>query len=163
MTKRKINPEIKKTVSNDIPAILELMREFAEYENLLEYLEATEKTLREVIFGKDAFVQSLMAFDGEKPIAYAFFYPTFSSFRGQTSVYLEDIFITKDYRKYGIGEKMLREIARLGKQFGAVRMDFQVLKWNEPAINFYHKHGALMDADERHFKLVDEAFKDLAK
>jgi GNAT superfamily N-acetyltransferase len=152
---------IDKTRVEDIPVIIELMRKFAEYENLLEYLEVTEDDLREVVFGEDAFVQSLIASDGVQVIAYAFFYPTFSSFRGQKSVYLEDIFITKDYRKYGVGEKILREIARIGKEFGAVRMDFQVLQWNEPAINFYEKHGAVMDEDERHFKFVDEAFQKL--
>lgn len=139
------------------------MREFAEHSDLLEYLEVTENDLQKVLFGKDAFVQSLMAFDDETPIAYAFFYPTFSSFRGQKSVYLEDIFITKKYRKYGIGEKMLKEIARIGKEFGAVRMDFQVLKHNESAIRFYKKYGAVMDKDERHFKFTDEAFESLAE
>lgn len=155
--------QITKTKDTDIPAILKLMHEFAQYENLLEYLEINEKNLNEVMFGKNAFVKGLMAFDDETPIAYAFFYPTFSSFRGQKSVYLEDIFITAKYRKYGIGEKMLKEIARIGKAFGAVRMDFQVLEWNMPAVNFYKKHGALVDEDEKHFKFVDEAFKTLAK
>ena len=154
---------IVKTKKTDIPAILELMREFAEYENLLDFLEVTKENLEEVMFGKNSFVQSLLAFDGKAPIAYAFFYRTFSSFRGQRSVYLEDIFITEKYRKYGIGEKILREIARIGKEFGAVRMDFQVLEWNTPAINFYKKHGAIMEEDERHFKFVDEAFEKLAE
>lgn len=158
-----MNLQIRKTQNKHIPAIIDLMSEFAENQNLLEYLEVTEKDLQEAIFGDDAFVQSIMTFDSEKPIAYAFFYPTFSSFRGQKSVYLEDIFITKSHRKYGIGEKMLKEIARIGKDFGAVRMDFQVLKWNEPAINFYKKHGAIMDEDERHFKFVDQAFLELVK
>jgi GNAT superfamily N-acetyltransferase len=154
---------IEETKPSDISAILDLMREFAEYENLLEFLEVTEEDLQKVMFGENAFVKSLIAFDEQKPIAYAFFYPTFSSFRGQKSVYLEDIFITKDYRKCGVGERMLKEIARIAKEFGALRMDFQVLEWNTPAINFYKKHGAIMEKDERHFKFVDEAFKKLAE
>lgn len=158
-----MNIKIKKTEIHDIPAIIELMREFAEDSNLLEYLEVTKSDLRQVIFGENLFVKSLIAFDDDTPIAYTFFYPTFSSFRGQKSVYLEDIFITKTYRKYGIGEKMLKEIARIGRDFGAERMDFQVIKWNESAIGFYKKHGALMDEDERHFKFVDEAFQELCK
>lgn len=153
----------RKAVPQDIPVILELMREFAEFENLLENLEVTEKDLQKVLFGEGAFVQCLIAFDKVKPIAYAFFYPAFSSFRGQKSIYLEDIFITENYRKYRIGEKMLKEITRIGKDFGAKRMDFQVLEWNTPAVNFYKKHGAEMDEDERHFKITDEAFENLAK
>ena len=151
------------TTPGDIPAILELIREFAEYEDLLEFLEITRKDLEEVMFGEDSFVQGLMAFDDQTPVAYAFFYPTFSSFRGQKSVYLEDIFITEKYRQFGIGEKMLKEIARIGKDFGAVRMDFQVLEWNTPAVKFYEKHGAEKEADERHFKFTDEAFERLAE
>ena len=158
-----MNLQIKKAEPKDVCAIIELMREFAEYENLLEYLEATEENLMDAMFGKDSFVKGLMAFDDETPIAYALFYPTFSSFRGQKSVYLEDVFITAKYRKFGIGEKMLREIAKAGKQDGAVRMDFQVLDWNTPAVNFYKKHGAVIDQDERHFKFTDEAFKKLAE
>lgn len=155
--------QIEITKIENTPAIIKLMREFAEHSNLLEYLEVTENDLQNALFGKDSFVSSLMAFENKTPIAYAFFYPTFSSFRGQKSVYLEDIFITSDYRKHGIGEKMLKEIARIGKDFGALRMDFQVLKQNEPAIKFYKKHGALIDEDERHFKFVDEAFENLCK
>jgi GNAT superfamily N-acetyltransferase len=115
------------------------------------------------MFGPTAFVEGLMAFDDKTPVAYAIFYPYFASFRGQRGVYLEDIFITEKYRKSGVGEKMLREIARIGKEQGAVRLDFQVLKWNAPAINFYIKHGAVIDEEERHFKFTDEVFERLAK
>lgn len=155
--------EIRKTETKDISEILKLISEFAEESFLLEFLEVTEENLLAHIFGDDSFVLSLVAFHEDKVIAYAFFYPTFSSFRGQKSVYIEDIFITENYRKFKIGERMLKEIARIGKDFGAVRMDFQVLKNNYPAIEFYKKHGALMDEDERHFKFVDEAFVDLCK
>lgn len=150
--------KLEKTKPQNISALLKLMREFAEFENLLEFLEVTENDLHEAFFGEHSFVQSLVALDEETPIAYAIFFPYFSSFRGQKSVYLEDIYISETYRKYGLGEKMIKEIAKIGKEFGAVRMDFQVLKWNTPAVNFYKKHGALMDEEERHFKFTDEAF-----
>ncbi len=155
--------KIKKAEIEDIPQIIELMREFAEFENLAHSLEVTEESLNEAMFGENAFVESLIAFDDETPIAFAIFFPYFSSFRGQKSVYLEDIYITEKYRKAGLGEKMLREIARIGKEKGAVRMDFQVLDWNTPAINFYKKHGALIDESERHLKFTVEAFKLLSE
>lgn len=139
------------------------MREFAGFEKLLESLEVTAEDLQKVLFGKNAFVKCLVASEEEKPIAYAIFYPAFSSFRGQKSVYLEDIFISAKYRKYGIGEKMLKEVARVGKEFGAKRMDFQVLEWNTPAINFYKKYDAVMDEVERHFRFTDEAFEKLSE
>lgn len=155
--------KIRKAVSTDISEIIKLMREFAEFEKLTQFLEITEKKLSDAIFGEDAFVKCLIAADAEKAVGYAIFFPYFSSFRGQKSVYLEDIYISENYRKFGLGEKILREIARIGKEFGAVRMDFQVLDWNAPAINFYKKHGAEMENAERHFKFTDEAFEKLVR
>lgn len=157
-----MNLRIETASEKDIPAIIELMREFAGYENLLEYLEITEEKLFEATFSKNGFVECLIAFGDEKPVAYALYYLSFASFRGQFSIYLEDIYITENYRKHGLGEMMLKQIARIGKKNGAVRMDFQVLEWNAPAINFYKKHGAEMDESERHFKFSDEAFDRLA-
>ncbi len=154
---------IRKVMSEDISMIIELMREFAEFENLSDSLEITEEKLNDAMFGENAFVEGLMAFDDETPIAYAIFFPYFSSFRGQKSIYLEDIYITEKYRKFGIGEKMLKEIAKIGKNFGAVRMDFQVLDWNTPAINFYKKHGVVIDEEERHCKFTDAAFEKLTE
>jgi ribosomal protein S18 acetylase RimI-like enzyme len=154
--------KIKKAEIEDIPAIIKLMREFAEFEKLTHSLEVTKENLNDAMFGENAFVAGLMAFDDETPVAYAIFFPYFSSFRGTRGVYLEDIYITEKYRKLGLGEKMLREIARIGKAKGAARMDFQVLAWNAPAINFYKKHGAAFDDDERHCKFTDEAFEKLA-
>ncbi len=157
-----MNLRIETATEKDIPAIIELMREFAEYVNLLDYLEITEEKLFEAMFGENGFVECLIASDDEKPIAYALFYLNFASFRGQTGIFLEDLYITENYRARGLGEMMLRHIARIGKAGGAVRMDFQVLDWNASAIGFYKKHGAKMDESERHFKFTDEAFNRLA-
>ncbi len=153
---------IRQTVFTDISAIIELIREFAVFENLTDYLEITEEKLNKAMFGENAFVKGLIAFDDETPIAYAIFFRYFSSFRGQKSVYLEDIYITEKYRRIGLGEKMLKEIARIGKEFGAVRMDFQVSDWNNNAINFYKKHGAEFHESERHFLFTGKAFEKLA-
>lgn len=162
-----MNFRIETAREKHVPAVIELMREFAAYENLSEFLEITEEKLFKALFGDEGFVECLIASagdrdGGERPVGYALFFMNFSSFRGQTGVYLEDIFITEDYRKYGLGELMLRQIARIGKENGAERMDFQVLEWNRPAIDFYEKHGAEMDASERHFKFTGAAFDKLA-
>ncbi|NNE99186.1 MAG: GNAT family N-acetyltransferase [Pyrinomonadaceae bacterium] len=158
-----MNLTIKTAGPGDIDAILKLMAEFAEHQNLTEFLEVTEKKLADVMFGKDRFVHGIIVRDDETPIAYAFFYQYFSSFRGEKSVYLEDIFITEQFRNRGIGEELVKEIAVRGKEFAAVRMDFQVLRSNISAINFYKKLGAIVDEDERHVKIVDESFQNLAK
>jgi GNAT superfamily N-acetyltransferase len=113
------------------------------------------------MFGEQAFVEGLVAFHDEDPIAYAMFYPYFASFRGQCGFYLEDIFIAEDFRRNGLGEAMIKIVAKLAKQRGYERIDFQVLEWNTPAVKFYEKLGAVRDDSERHFKFIDGAFRSL--
>ena len=154
--------KIKNATPENVPQIIALMREFAEYENLLEFFEATEERLETALFGDGKVAEAILAFDGETPLAYAVFFPNFATFRGQRGIYLEDIFITKDARGMGLGEMMLKHIAKLAKARGFERIDFQVLEWNTPAIGFYEKLGAIRDDEERHFKFTDAAFQNLA-
>lgn len=153
--------KIQKAAPENIPQIIALMREFAEYEKLLQFFEATEERLKTALFGDGKVADAILALDGERAVAYAVFFPNFATFRGQRGIYLEDIFITKDFRGKGIGEMMLKYIANLAKQRGFERIDFQVLQWNTPAITFYEKLGAVRDEEERHFKFTDEAFQKL--
>ena len=153
--------QIRKSTPDEVPAIVRLMRDFAEYENLAEYCEITEERLLDVMFGDEAFVEGLVAFHEQEPVAYAMFYPYFASFRGQCGYYLEDIFIAEEFRRNGLGEAMVRIIARLAKQRGFERIDFQVLEWNTPAVKFYEKLGAIRDDSERHFKFIDDSFRTL--
>lgn len=154
---------VEKAVEENIPQIIALMREFAEYENLLPYFEATEERLKVALFGDGKVAEAIVAFDGETAVAYAVFFPNFATFRGQRGIYLEDIFITKDARGRGVGETMLKYIARLARTRGFERIDFQVLEWNTPAIGFYEKLGAIRDDEERHFKFTDAAFQNLVE
>jgi ribosomal protein S18 acetylase RimI-like enzyme len=147
----------------DVPAIIALMREFAVFEGLLDHFEITEDRLSQVLFGVWTFVNALVAELDDRVCAYSIFYPNFASFRGQLGMYLEDIYITADYRGKGIGDAMLREIARIAARRGLERIDFQVLDWNRSAIDFYEKHGAVRDDIERHFKFTDKAFAELSK
>ncbi|MBC7899495.1 MAG: GNAT family N-acetyltransferase [Saprospiraceae bacterium] len=154
--------EIREATEQDLAGIIGLMREFAEYEKLAEYFDITEVKLSRVLFGDGTFVECLVAADGENLMAYALFYPCFASFRGESGFYLEDIFITADHRGRSVGEIMLRKIAAKAKARGYERIDFQVLDWNKPAINFYEKLGATGNFDESHFKFSGKAFENLA-
>jgi ribosomal protein S18 acetylase RimI-like enzyme len=157
-----MNILIEKASPEDMSAVIALVHEFAEYENLLPYCRVTEETLRNAVFGENAFVQCSIARDEGLPIGYTIYYPNFASFRGQLGYYLEDIFVKVEYRGRGVGDRMLKAIAQEAKSRGFERIDFQVLEWNTPAIAFYHKLGAVRDDEERHFKFVDEAFESLA-
>lgn len=153
---------IKKSEPEDIPQIIALLHEFAEYENLLDACEITEERLRVALFGEGKVAEALLAFEDHEPVGYAIFYPNFATFRGQRGFYLEDIFVKKDFRAKGVGEAMIKSLARTAKERGFERIDFLVLDWNTPAVKFYEKLGAARDEEERHFKFTDEAFQKLA-
>lgn len=154
--------EIRKAEERDVPEITRMMRDFARFEELEEYFEATDEPLRDVLFGPGAYVEALVAEENGTCSGYALYYPNYASFRGQKGYYLEDLYVAAEFRGRGVGEAFLREIARRGSQRGFKRIDFQVLEWNAPAIGFYERLGAHRDETERHFKFTDEAFASLA-
>ncbi|MEO6654657.1 MAG: GNAT family N-acetyltransferase [Pyrinomonadaceae bacterium] len=157
-----MQPKIRSLQPADLASVVSLMREFASFENLSDFCTVTVERLDAAMFGDDAVVEGLIAFDDQIPVAYALFYPNFSSFRGQRGLYLEDIYINDKYRGIGLGENMVKEIARMAASRGFERIDFLVLDWNTPAVKFYNKLGAIRDGEERHFKFTDEAFIKLA-
>jgi ribosomal protein S18 acetylase RimI-like enzyme len=157
-----MKPTIRKIEARDLSSVIALLRDFAEYEKLSEYCTATEEKFYAAMFGDNAVAQGLIALNGETPIGYAIFYPNFSTFRGQPGLYLEDIYIKSEYRGGGLGETLLKQIASIAHRGGFERIDFMVLDWNMPAINFYKKLGAKSNEDETHFKFTDEAFTKLA-
>ena len=153
--------EIRKAVAGDAPAIIELMRHFAEFERLAEYLEVTEERLHAAMFGPEAFAEGLLAADADGPVGYAVFYPNFLTVRGQRGYFLEDLFVLERGRGKGIGEMLLRRVAQMAEARGFERIDFLVLDWNAPAIGFYEKLGGLRAAGESHFNFTDDAFRRL--
>jgi GNAT superfamily N-acetyltransferase len=154
---------IRKADQRDLSAIVALMREFAEFENLLDYFETTEERMAEAMFGRDAFVEGLVADLDGTLLAYAIFYRNFATFRGQQGIYLEDLYVAAGHRREGVGEDILREISAIAASRGYERIDFQVLEWNTPAILFYERLGAERSDIERHFTFSDDAFRALAK
>ncbi|MEO7660571.1 MAG: GNAT family N-acetyltransferase [Pyrinomonadaceae bacterium] len=153
---------IRKTLPDDVPDVVMLIREFAVFEELSDHCAVTEENLHTAMFGTAATVEGLIALDDDGPMGYALYYPNFSSFSGQRGLYIEDIYISERYRGGGLGLAMIKEIASIAASRGFERIDFMVLDWNSPAINFYRKHGALSNDDETHFKFSEQAFRDLA-
>jgi ribosomal protein S18 acetylase RimI-like enzyme len=146
----------------DLTEVLRLMRDFARYGNLEQYLEVTKEQMYEAMFGENAFVNSLIAFDNDSAVGYAIFYPNFLTFRGERGYFLEDLYVSESARGKGVGQKMLARIAKMAAERGFERIDFLVLDWNQTAIDFYEKLGAVRAKGESHFKFTDAAFNDLA-
>lgn len=158
-----MEPTIREAEISDVPVIISLLADFAAFENLTEFFTITEDDLREAMFGESSFVEGLICEFEEQTAGFAIFYPRFSSFRGQLGYYLEDIYIDPAFRGRGFGEALLRTLARKGKARGFGRIDFQVLEWNFAAIEFYKALGAVIDAEDKHLKFIDEAFEFLAQ
>lgn len=143
--------------------LVSLIKEFAEFEKLSEFCKVSENDLREAIFGEHKFVNCLVAESENKLIGYALFFPVFKSFRGERSMFLEDLYISPKVRGGGLGLKILKAVARAAKERNCVRMDWQALKWNAPAIEFYKKLGANADDENYDFSLRGEDFARLAE
>lgn len=127
----------------DVSLILEFIRELAAYERHLDRVEVTEARIHETLFGAEPAASVIFAFDGDKPVGFAVFYFTYSTFAGLPGVYLEDLFVKPEARGKGVGRQLLRYLARVAKERGCWRMEWAVLNWNESAMGFYRKLGAV--------------------
>lgn len=146
----------------DLPEVLRLLSEFAAYENLSEYCTATEGRFAAALFEKGSVAEGLVCESSDTLVGYAIFYPRFTTFRGELGFYLEDIYISQEYRGGGLGKMLLAEIAKRAAARGFERIDFQVMNRNTPAINFYRSLGAESNDGETHFKFAGGAFQALA-
>jgi GNAT superfamily N-acetyltransferase len=153
-----MNAAIREATPNDVPAILDLIRQLAAYEKLSHLVEATEERLRQTLFpadGKPAAKCILALVDG-KPAGYAVYFATYSTFLAKPGLYLEDLFVKPELRQRGIGRALLLYVSRLASQCGCGRMEWTVLDWNRPAIEFYASLGAQTLPDWRVCRLTGE-------
>jgi GNAT superfamily N-acetyltransferase len=157
-----MNFQIKPAAEKDVPEVIDLLRQFAEFEKLSHEFTITEESLREAVFGENAFVYLLIGLRENDLIAFALLYPKYASFRGERSLYLEDLYVRADNRGKGFGYAMLRYAAKFAKSNDFQRLDWQALKWNAPAIGFYTEIGAESDDGNINFRLVGRNFEDLA-
>jgi GNAT superfamily N-acetyltransferase len=146
----------------DAPAILEMIRGLAEYEKLSHVCCATEEQLRTTLFGERPAAEVLLAHLDNECVGFALFFPNYSTFLAQPGIYLEDLFVKPHARGKGAGLALLRELARIGVERGCGRVEWAVLDWNEPSIQFYNKLGAIPLNDWTTYRLTIEPMKALA-
>jgi undecaprenyl-diphosphatase len=148
---------IRFAIENDVQTILGLIKELAEYEKLSDQLKVTENSLRESLF-INKFPEVFIAEYENKAVGYAIFFHNYSTFLSQLGIYLEDIYVKKEYRNQGIGKSIFQELVKVAAERNCGRIEWAVLDWNEPSINFYKKIGAVPIKDWIIFRLKSDKF-----
>jgi len=144
----------------DLPLILKLIKDLAEYEKLPHAVVATEEILRDSLFRKRV-AEVVIGYAGDEPAGFAVFFQTFSTFLGVPGMYLEDIFVEPKWRRKGLGRQLLIHLAKVAHDRGYGRVEWSVLDWNEPAINFYKALGATPMDEWTVFRLTGESLRKL--
>jgi GNAT superfamily N-acetyltransferase len=153
---------IRPAMADDVPIILELIRALATYERAPNEVTATEKGLMEILFGEKPAAEVLLAFEKDRPVGFAVFFHNFSTWLGRPGLYLEDLFVRPEDRGKGYGRALLVDLAKIARERGCGRMEWAVLTWNEPAINFYRKLGAKPMDEWTVFRLTRDGIARLA-
>ncbi|HYN83200.1 MAG TPA: GNAT family N-acetyltransferase [Gemmatimonadaceae bacterium] len=146
----------------DTPLILSFIQGLAEYERLADSCVATEGRLRRSLFGEKPDAEVLLAFSGEKPVGFALFFHNYSTFLAARGLYLEDLFVIPEARGQGAGYALLSALAEIALSRDCGRLEWSVLAWNQLAIDFYLRLGAMPLDDWRTYRLMGEPLRRLA-
>src|SRR5213593_1091624 len=138
---------VRRARPGDAAMILALIRGLAAYERLGHEVKASTAQLRQHGFGRRRYFEALICQRGKRPIGFALYFFTYSTFVGRPSLYLEDLFVVPKERGQGAGRLLLRALARIAVERGCGRMEWAVLHWNRPAIRFYERLGARLRRD----------------
>jgi GNAT superfamily N-acetyltransferase len=153
---------IRPAIASDVPLIRSLVYELAEYEREPHSVQITEEQLLRDGFESDSYFECLIAeFDGT-PAGFALYFPIYSTWQGR-SMHLEDLFVRPEFRGHGIGKALLRQVASVAVECGCARLQWDVLEWNRPAIDFYLSLDAIMLEDWRRMRVTDDALRKLAE
>jgi GNAT superfamily N-acetyltransferase len=160
--KKRVDFQIRPARVEDVPVILELIRDLATYERAPNEVTATEEQLVDVLFGQRPAAEVLLAFEEQSAVGFAVFFYNFSTWLGRPGLYLEDLFVKPEKRGKGYGRALLVELAKIARDRGCGRMEWAVLDWNEPAIKFYHTLGAKPMDEWTVFRLTRDGIAKLA-
>ena len=146
----------------DVAVIAQLIRDLAHYEKLEHEVTMTEEKLTDSLFGERRYAETLIAEDSGEPVGFALFFHNFSTFLAQPGIYLEDLFVVPARRGQGIGQALLKALARTAAERGCGRLEWAVLDWNATAIGFYERQGAAVLPDWRICRMTGDALARLA-
>jgi GNAT superfamily N-acetyltransferase len=154
--------EIRPATESDAPVILSFVKQLAKYEKLSHEVVATEASLRETLFGARRAAEVAIGYFSEKPVGFVLFFHNYSTFLGQSGLYIEDLFVDENYRRRGFGRALLLYVARVAQERQCGRLEWSVLDWNEPAIEFYKKLGAAAMSDWTVYRVTGDNLSRLA-
>ncbi|HEX6963438.1 MAG TPA: GNAT family N-acetyltransferase [Lacipirellula sp.] len=145
----------------DVPTLLEFIRELAEYERLADMVVITEELLAQALFGERPAAEALIAeLDGEA-VGWALFFTNFSTFKGLPGFYIEDIYVRPQFRGRGAGKALLKRVAEMAVERDYGRVEWAVLDWNTPSIEFYKSLGATPLEEWTMYRLTGESLERL--
>lgn len=154
--------EIRFAARGDVDTIAELIRALSRYEKLEHEVTLTEERLTKALFGERPFAETLIAEEDGRPVGFALFFHTFSTFLAQPGLYLEDLFVVPESRGGGVGRALLERLARIAVERKCGRLEWAVLNWNRDAIRFYERLGANPNDQWTVYRLTGEPLHALA-
>ena len=148
---------------DDTPIICGLIRELAEYEKLTHQVVLEEQRVHEHLFGSQPCVEAVLAEDDGQIVGFALFFSNYSTFLGRPGIYLEDLYVKPEHRGGGHGRALLGEVARLAVERDCGRLEWAVLNWNQPSIEFYNRLGGEPLDGWTTYRVTGEALANLAR
>jgi len=148
---------------HEVGVILQFIRDLARYEHLEHEVVATEEILREALFGRRPYAEVVLGCLRGEPVGFALFFHNFSTFVGRAGIYLEDLYVRPEARSHGIGRRLLTWLAATAVSRGCGRLEWAVLNWNEPSIQFYRKLGAVAMDEWTTYRVTGPALDRLAR
>ena len=153
---------IRKGLKKDLPDVLKLIKQLAEYENAVKEVSITLNTLEKDGFGKHSYYKFLVAEKNNEIIGLSFYWIRYSTWKGKF-LFLEDFIISEKHRRSGIGSKLFEATIKICEELECNGMCWQVLDWNKPAINFYKKYKAKISSDWLNGKITKKQIKEICK
>ncbi len=154
---------IKSAVKEDAPVILDFIKALAEYEKLSDEVVATKEAIEKTLFDDNPKAECIIGYENDKPVAFALFFHNYSTFLGKYGIYLEDLFVIPEKRGKGYGKRMLKKLAEISVDRNCGRLEWSVLDWNKPAIEFYKALGAKPMDEWTTFRLTGNSLNKLAE
>jgi GNAT superfamily N-acetyltransferase len=154
--------QIQPATKADVPVIFSFIKKLADYERLSHEVTATEKTLSETLFGRRRTAEVAIGYFKKQPVCFVLFFHNYSTFVGRPGIYIEDLYVEEAFRRRGFGSALFRYVAALAAERQCGRLEWSVLDWNEPAIHFYQKLGAVSMREWTVFRLTGDKLAMLA-